>query len=316
MSIRVFIDGSAGTTGLRLTQRLSARADVELLQIDHHLRKDAAAKAKIANSADILFLCLPDDAAREAVANITNPDVKIIDASTAHRVSPGWVYGLPELSAGHRTALANSTRVANPGCYATGFIALAYPLVAAGVVPPDYPFSCHATSGYSGAGKGMIAKYEDPQRESYYNSPRQYALGLAHKHLPEMQKVAGLTHLPLFSPYICDYYAGMVVSLPLFPRLFAQRKSLAEIHSLLCAHYAEQALVRVMPLGAQGANPDAMIDPNGIAGKDDLEIYVCGNDEQILLLSRFDNLGKGASGAAVQSMNILCGLDETLGLSL
>ncbi|MDL2233289.1 N-acetyl-gamma-glutamyl-phosphate reductase [Ruminococcaceae bacterium OttesenSCG-928-L11] len=313
--VTVFIDGAEGTTGLRLADRLRDRDDVELIAIAPELRKDAGEKARLSNLADIVFLCLPDAAARESAAAITNPATKIIDASTAHRIADGWVYGFPELSASHREALRTATRVGNPGCYATGFISLVYPLIAGGIASPDYPFTCHAISGYSGAGKGMIAKYEDPERAAYYASPRQYALGQAHKHLPEMRVIAGLHHPPLFNPIIADIYAGMVVTVPLLTRHLSRKVTPEELHAHFAAHYQGQRAVKVMPFGAQDANEGAMIDANGIDGRDILEIYVCGNPDQMVLLARLDNLGKGASGAAIQCMNIMCGFDEMKGLN-
>ncbi|MDR2933400.1 MAG: N-acetyl-gamma-glutamyl-phosphate reductase [Oscillospiraceae bacterium] len=314
--MKVFIDGAAGTTGLRLYDRLRDRADIELLTIDPDLRKDAAERARIANAADVVFLCLPDAAATEAAALITNPDTRVIDASTAHRTSDTWVYGLPELSAEHRAAIAAAKRVSNPGCYATGFIALACPLVSAGVAAADFPFTCHAVSGYSGAGKPMIEQYRDPNRERVYASPRQYALTQAHKHLPEMQKRSGLDFKPVFNPLIADYYAGMLVTVPLHTRLLKTPMGAKELHAFFSGFYAGQRAVRVMPFGAEGGYTAGMIDAEGLTGSDVLEIYVCGHDEQAVLISRLDNLGKGASGAAIQNMNIMCGLDEMTGLSL
>lgn len=312
----VFIDGAEGTTGLRLHDRLSGREDIKLLTIDSALRKDAAEKAKLANAADIVFLCLPDGAAKEAVANITNPATKVIDASTAHRVDDNWVYGLPELSQKHREAIAGARRVANPGCHASCFIALAYPLVSAGIAAADYPFTAHSVTGYSGAGRQMIEKYADTTRAGCYDSPRQYALGQKHKHLPEMQKVAGLTAPPLFNPIIADFYAGMVVTIPIHTRLLERKMGAKALHAFLAEFYAGQQLVRVKPFGAESAYEGAMVDAGALAGKDFMEIYVCGHEDQVVLLSRIDNLGKGASGAAIQCMNIMQGLPETTGLSI
>lgn len=314
MAIQVFIDGAEGTTGLRLADRLGDRADIQLLTIDPALRKDPEEKARIANQADVVFLCLPDDAAKAAVARITNPATTIIDASTAHRTNPNWVYGLPELSAAHREALAGAKRIANPGCHATGFISLVAPLIQAGVVAPDYPFTCHSVTGYSGAGRGMIAQYADPARPYYFGSPRQYALGQQHKHQPEMQLISGLTYPPQFSPIIADYYAGMVVTVPLLERYMAKALTPQALRDLLAEHYHGQRAVRVMPLGAENTIPGGMMDAGALSGKDFLEIYVCGHAGQMVLVARFDNLGKGASGAAIQCMNIACGVDETTGL--
>jgi N-acetyl-gamma-glutamyl-phosphate reductase len=314
MSIKIFIDGAEGTTGLRLADRLAGRSDVTLLPIDPALRKDAAERARLSNAADIVFLCLPDVAAREAVAGITNPTTRIIDASTAHRTEEAWVYGLPELSPAHREAVVNARRVANPGCHATGFITLAYPLVAGGLVSPEYPFTLHSLTGYSGAGKPMIAKYANPERGAYYASPRPYGLGLTHKHLPEMKKVVGLTAPPVFSPIIADVYAGMIVTMPLHIGLMKKPLGAAALQEFFARYYEGQRAVKVMPFGAQEQNEGAMLDINGLAGLDILEIYVTGNEEQALLHARFDNLGKGASGAAIQSMNLMCGFDEMAGL--
>ncbi|MCL2068836.1 MAG: N-acetyl-gamma-glutamyl-phosphate reductase [Oscillospiraceae bacterium] len=307
MSIKVFIDGSEGTTGLRLADRLKSRTEIELLDIDPALRKDAAERARIANSADIVFLCLPDAAARESVAGITNPHTRVIDASTAHRIQDGWAYGLPELSPAHREAIISSKRVAVPGCYATGFAIAVYPLVKQGLLPADYRLTCFGLSGYSGGGKTVIEKYRDPSRPAYYTSPRQYALGLKHKHLPEMQKISGLMSPPVFSPVICDIYAGMTVTIPLF--LPAK-----EIHSFLSDYYAGQKAVYVADFGAHEANEGAMLDIGAMAGLDTLELCIAGSCDQAVLISRMDNLGKGASGAAVQCMNLMCGFDEMEGL--
>jgi N-acetyl-gamma-glutamyl-phosphate reductase len=266
------------------------------------------------NSSDFTFLCLPDAAAREAVSLCTNPDVKIIDASTAHRTDPAWDYGFPELSEKHRENIRNSKRVAVPGCYASGFISLCYPLVQAGVLPEDYPVTCHAVSGYSGAGKKMIAVMESEDKTFEMQSPRQYALGQTHKHLPEMQKICGLKYPPMFNPIVDDYFAGMVVTLPLVSRCLTKKYTPADIHEIMSAHYAGQHFVKVMELGGTETLKGGFLPANTLAGTNNMQIFVCGNDEQILLCSRLDNLGKGASGAAVQCMNIMLGIDETTGL--
>ncbi len=314
-TIKVFIDGAEGTTGLRLYDRLSEREDIELLTIDPALRKDADARAEVSNRADVVFLCLPDDAAREAAARI-DPSVKVIDASTAHRTADGWAYGFPELSAGQRVRVAQASRLANPGCHATGFISLVYPLVASGIATPDYPFSCHSVTGYSGAGKAMIAKYNDPSRPEYYASPRQYAMSQAHKHQAEMQKMCALTRTPIIHPIISDIYAGMVVTVPIYTHLLHRYPSAEELQRFFEDFYAGQKLVHVMPFGAESAYEGGMIDAVQLAGYDDLEIFVCGNSERVALVARFDNLGKGASGAAIQNMNIMCGLPEETGLRI
>lgn len=313
MKTKVFIDGKAGTTGLRIFERFQTRSDIEILQIDEEKRKDSNERAKMINASDVTFLCLPDAASREAVELCTNPDVRIIDASTAHRTAVGWDYGFPELSEKHRDNIKHSKRVANPGCYASGFISCVYPLVKAGVLPEDYPLTCHAVSGYSGGGNKMIATLEgDKPKECY--SPRQYALGLHHKHIPEMQTVCGLKYPPLFNPIVDDYYNGMVVSVPLVSRCLNKNYTPADIHEILSAHYAGQHFVKVMELGGETTLPDGFLAANTLADTNNMQLFVTGNDEQILVCSRFDNLGKGASGAAVQSMNIMLGLDEATGL--
>lgn len=304
---KVFIDGSAGTTGLRIREMLERRADVSLVTLPEALRKDISARKDALNGADVAFLCLPDDAAREAAALVKNERTIVIDASTAHRTSPGWAYGFPELSARHRAAIANGRRIANPGCYASGFIALVYPLVAAGVAAPDYPFVCHAVSGYSGAGKKGIAEYEAADRPMQYDTPRLYALTQQHKHLPEMTAVCDLTRTPVFDPYVCDYYCGMTVTVPLFADLLAKRVTAADVKELLTAHYAGQRFVAV-------AQEDGYIAANTLSGTNRMELLVNGNNERILLTARLDNLGKGASGAAIQNMNIALGLDEGVSL--
>lgn len=306
--IKVFIDGSAGTTGLRIREMLGKREDISLIALPEQLRKDVAARRDAINGADAVFLCLPDDAAREAVGLVENKNTVVIDASTAHRTSPGWAYGFPELSAEHRAAIVNGKRIANPGCYASGFLALVYPLVAAGVLPKDYPLVCHAVSGYSGAGKKGIAEYEAESRPESYDTPRLYALTLSHKHLPEMQAVCGLTRTPVFNPYVCDYYCGMTVNVPLFSDLLAKKVSVADVKELLRAHYAGAHFVTL------GEEPSGYISANTLSGTNRMELLVNGNEDRILLTARFDNLGKGASGAAIQNMNLALGLDECLSL--
>ena len=306
--IKVFIDGSAGTTGLRIREMLGKREDISLIALPEQLRKDVAARRDAINGADAVFLCLPDDAAREAVGLVENENTVVIDASTAHRTSPGWAYGFPELSASHRAAIVNGKRIANPGCYASGFLALVYPLVAAGVLPKDYPLVCHAVSGYSGAGKKGIAEYEAENRPESYDTPRLYALTLSHKHLPEMQAVCGLTRTPVFNPYVCDYYCGMTVNVPLFSDLLAKKVSVADVKELLRVHYAGAHFVTL------GEEPSGYVSANTLNGTNRMELLVNGNEDRILLTARFDNLGKGASGAAIQNMNLALGLDECLSL--
>lgn len=305
---QVFIDGSAGTTGLRIREMLEKRQDVSLITLPESLRKDVSARKDALNSADVAFLCLPDDAAREAAALVENKDTVVIDASTAHRTHPEWAYGFPELSAQHRARIRSGKRIANPGCYASGFIALVYPLIRAGVVAPDYPFVCHAVSGYSGAGKKGIAEYEAADRPAGYDTPRLYALSLLHKHLPEMKEVCGLARTPVFNPYVCDYYCGMTVSVPLFVDLMKMPLGAEQLEELYRAHYAGQRFVWV------GKEPSGYVSANTLNGTNGLEILVNGNPERILLTARLDNLGKGASGAAIQNMNLALGLDEGVSL--
>lgn len=313
MKTKVFIDGSAGTTGLQIFERISKREDIELLQIDEEKRKDPETRREVINASDVTFLCLPDRAAIEAV-KLAGENVRIIDASTAHRTSPEWDYGFPELSAAHRDKIAKSKRVANPGCYASGFISLVYPLVQAGVLPEEYPLVCHAVSGYSGGGKKMIAAVEGADKTPEMYSPRQYALTQSHKHLPEMQAVCGLKYKPMFNPIVDDYYAGMVVSVPIVTRALEKKYTPADIHEILSSHYEGQRFVKVMELGGEKTVPDGFLAANTLAGTNDMQLFVFGNDEHILLASRLDNLGKGASGAAIQNMNIMLGLDEAKGL--
>ncbi len=303
---KVFIDGSAGTTGLRIADRLAQRQDITLLRLPEEKRKDTAARAEAINSADIVFLCLPDAAAIEAVALAENPKVRIIDTSTAHRTDPGWTYGFAELSAGHREAIRNSCRVANPGCHASGFIACVYPLVAAGVLPKDFPLTAYSLTGYSGGGKSLIAEYEDKDRDPRHESHRIYGIQLKHKHLPEMQKVCGLDVPPVFSPILGDFYEGMATTI-LLPGFSAET-----VYDCVWDHYAGQKLVTVAPLGGD----ESVIYASTLALKDSMRVIVSGHGTQTMVTALFDNLGKGASGAAIQNMNIMLGLDETTGLSL
>ena len=303
---KVFIDGSAGTTGLRIWQRLAGRKDLTLVTLPEELRKDLNARKDALNGADVAFLCLPDAAAIEAVSLIESDHVAVIDTSTAHRVSPDWDYGFPELSPEHRAAIVNSKRVANPGCHASGFIAGVYPLVKSGVISPDFPLTAYSLTGYSGGGKKMIAEYEDENRDPRHESDRIYATSLTHKHLPEMRMICGLTKKPVFSPIVGDFYAGMATSV-LLPGVDAQRAWEA-----LSDHYAGQKLVSVAPLGGD----EPVIYADTYAGKDTMRIQVSGQQDQCMVTAIFDNLGKGASGAAIQNMNLLLGLEETIGLSL
>lgn len=314
MSVKVFIDGQEGTTGLKIIERFENRNDIELLKIDEDKRKDLAERKKFINNSDFTFLCLPDVASREAVSLIENENVRIIDASTAHRVNPEWAYGFPELSEAHREKIRTSKRVAVPGCYASGFNSLVYPLVAHGIIPADFPVSCYATSGYSGAGKKAIAVYESPDRNKEFDSPRMYALSQQHKHLPEMQKISGLAYKPMFNPMVCDYFSGMVVCVPIQTRLLDKKTSLQAVWEMYKEHYANQNFVKVTDIMGTDVLSDGFLASNTLSGTNLMQIFVCGNDEQILLCSRLDNLGKGASGAAVQCLNIMMGIDETTGL--
>ncbi len=314
MKTKVFIDGKEGTTGLKIFERFKKRDDLNILTIDDDKRKNSAERAKLINGSDITFLCLPDNAAIEAVSLCNNPSVRIIDASTAHRTSTDWDYGFPELSDKHRENIRKSKRVAVPGCYASGFISLCYPLIKAGVLPKDYPITCHAVSGYSGGGKKMIATIESDNKTQEMFSPRQYALGQKHKHLPEMQKICSLKYPPMFNPIVDDYFAGMVVTLPLLSRHLIKKCSPKDIHHIMSEHYEKQHFVKVMELGGTETLPDGFLPANTLAGTNNMQIFICGNDDQILLCSRFDNLGKGASGAAIQCMNIMLGINETTGL--
>lgn len=314
MSVKIYIDGQEGTTGLKILERFEGRSDIELLRIDEEKRKDAAERGRLINMSDFTFLCLPDAAAREAVSLVENDHVRIIDTSTAHRTNPDWAYGFPELSPEHREKIKGSKRVAVPGCYASGFNSIVYPLVKGGVIPEDYPVFAYATSGYSGAGKKAIAVYEGSKKPYEYNSPRQYALSQEHKHLPEMQAVSGLKYKPMFNPIICDYYSGMVVSVPLQTRTLSRDTSAESVHRTLAEHYRDAKMVQVMPLMPIEEQKSFFLASNTLSGVNKMQIFVFGNDEQILLCSRLDNLGKGASGAAVQCLNIMMGIDEAAGL--
>ena len=308
--VKVYIDGQEGTTGLKILERFSGRNDIELLRIDEDKRKDNDERKKLINASDYTFLCLPDAAAIEAVS-LAGDKVRIIDASTAHRTNPEWAYGFPELSAEFRNKIKNSSRVAVPGCYASGFASMVYPLVRLGIMPADYPVTVHAVSGYSGAGKKAIAVYESAERPAEFDSPRQYALTQAHKHLPEMQKICGLDYAPSFNPLICDYFSGMVVSLPIHTRLLAKKYSVSDVRKALAEYYAQARFVKVMP---EGEPADGFIGANNLSGTNMMELFVNGNDDRMIICSRLDNLGKGASGAAVQCLNIMMGIDESVGL--
>ena len=303
---KVFIDGSAGTTGLRIRQRLSGRKDLSLITLSEELRKNADARQEALNTADVSFLCLPDAAAVEAVSLFSSSDTVIIDTSTAHRTADGWTYGFPELT-GQRAKIASSKRIANPGCHASGFIALVAPLVETGLLKADVRLSCFSLTGYSGGGKKMIAEYEALDHPSLLNAPRQYGLSQSHKHLPEMAKVCGLQYAPVFCPVVAPYYAGMEVTVPLTPsETSASPDQIRDIYRT----YYRSGLV----FFREDADESGFLSACALDGRDDMEISVYGNDERMLLVSRFDNLGKGASGAAIQNMNLALGLDEAAGL--
>lgn len=310
MKTKIYIDGQSGTTGLQIYDRIGQREDLELLRIPEELRHNPDERKKYLNSADIVFLCLPDEGAIEAVSFIDNPNVRVIDASTAHRTNPDWTYGYPELSKAQREAIRTSKRVANPGCHATGFISTTAPLVAMGVIPKDYPMSCYSLTGYSGGGKKMIAEYEAEGRSELLDAPGIYGLNLHHKHLPEMQKVTGLSYAPVFMPIVDDYYKGMATTILLQNRLLPGQPSAEEICAKLADYYRDEHFVSVVPFGEN----DSKLYANKLAGTNHLEIVVCGHEEQTTVTALFDNLGKGASGAAVQNMNIMLGLPEETGL--
>lgn len=312
MKPKVFIDGQEGTTGLQIFDRLGARGDIELLMIDPEKRKNTQERKKLLNAADLCFLCLPDAAAAEAVELVENGNTRIIDASSAHRTVPGWVYGFPELLAGQRQRIKFSKRVANPGCHATGFLATAAPLVSMGVLPKDYPATCYSLTGYSGGGKKMIAQYEAEEKSGELFAPRIYGTALRHKHLPEMQVLSGLQNPPVFCPVVDDYYKGMTTCLMLHNAWLTGRPTAEDISEILARYYEDAAAVRVAPFQKEGA----YLAANTLAGKDMLELSVWGHEEQTIVVARFDNLGKGASGAAVQNMNLMLGFAETAGLNL
>lgn len=309
MSKKIFIDGSAGTTGLRIRERLSGREDIELLILPEELRKDSAARKKMLNEADIAFLCLPDDAAREAVAMIENPDTVVLDTSTAHRTDAAWCYGFPEIGSIGFEKVQNAKRVAVPGCHASGFIALVAPLIEAGILPKDAELTCHSITGYSGGGKKMIAQYESGERSELLDAPRQYALSQSHKHLPEMQAVCGLEKAPIFCPIVADFYSGMAVTVPLFASQLQKGYGIEDIKELYRKAYQG-------PIVNWSEEPDAdgLYSAVALGNSDKMQISVQGNEERILLLARYNNLGKGASGAALECMNIILGEDIDKGL--
>lgn len=308
--IKVFIDGKEGTTGLQIYDRLEKRDDVEIITLPEELRKNVEARRECLNVADVCFLCLPDAAAEEAAKLVTNGRTKIIDASTAHRTNDEWVYGFPELSAERRKQIENCRLLANPGCHATGAISIIAPLVKGGIAPADYPFAVHSLTGYSGGGKKTIAQYQSEQRDSELSSPREYALGLNHKHLPEIVKQCALSRTPIFNPIICDFYSGMCVTVPFYTDLLSKKINSDDIREYFEEYYARQNFVKV----AKKDEVPAYLASNLLSGTNQMKIFIGGNDERIFIASVFDNLGKGASGAAVQNMNIMFGLDERTSL--
>jgi N-acetyl-gamma-glutamyl-phosphate reductase len=314
MKVKAFVDGQEGTTGLRIHEVLAARSDVEVLRIDAERRKDPAERARLLNAADVAFLCLPDAAAREAAALVTNPRTCLIDASTAHRTVPGWVFGLPELAAGQRDAIRASKRIANPGCHASAFILLLRPLVDAGIVPPDLAVSATSITGYSGGGKKMIESYQADRHDPRLDAPRPYGLNLAHKHIPEMMVHGGLQVPPLFMPIVADYYKGLAVSVPLPLGLLAPGTTGAALQRAYAQRYEGERFVRVMPLSDPQVLEEGFFDVQACNDTNRVDIFVFANDRHAIAIARLDNLGKGASGAAVQSMNVHLGLDEGLGL--
>ncbi|MBP5529570.1 MAG: N-acetyl-gamma-glutamyl-phosphate reductase [Lachnospiraceae bacterium] len=317
MKKKVYIDGSEGTTGLRINERFENRDDVEILHIDSDKRKDPEERRKFINESDITFLCLPDAAAIEAVSLVDkdNDRTVIIDTSTAHRTEEGWAYGFPELGTEFRDNIRNGNRIAVPGCYASGFLMDVYPMVHEGFIGKDYPVCVNALSGYSGAGKKGIAMYEAEDKRKELYAPRMYALSQNHKHLKEMKKIAGLEYTPLFVPVVDDYYCGMIVTFPVYTNLLRKKATLADVHKMFEEFYDRQQFINVMPLGAE-EELGSFLHANDFAGRDDAKIYITGNEERLLITSVFDNLGKGASGAAIQCMNARLGISEDTGLNL
>ena len=311
MSYKVFVDGQEGTTGLRINEYLGQRSDVTLLKIDSDKRKDVAERKRLINESDVTFLCLPDDAAKEAVTLVENPETCIIDASTAHRINPAWTFGLPELNPDQRDNIIGSKRIANPGCHASAFILALRPLVASGLLPADTQIAANSITGYSGGGKNMIAQYESPAR---INAPRPYALSLVHKHLPEMRAYTGLTVEPIFQPIVGPFYKGLAVSAYLHPKQFSRSVSPADVQQILAEYYGSEPFIRVLPFDLEANTDGGFYDVEGCNDTNRVDIAVFGNAERMIMVARLDNLGKGASGAAVQAMNVHLGVEESLGL--
>jgi N-acetyl-gamma-glutamyl-phosphate reductase len=310
----VYVDGQYGTTGLKIKDYLSKHQNVQILTIDYEKRRDTEARKKYMNEADVVFLCLPDQAAKEAVKLVENSETRIIDASSAHRIDDGWAYGIPELCPTQRDKIKNSKHVSVPGCHATAAILALSPLVKGGIVPKNYPAAIFSVTGYSGGGKEVIAKYESENRAPYLDIPRHYALSLNHKHLPEIQKYAGLDDKPTLIPVICDYYKGLAASIPLFANKLAKDHSPEEIRHFLANYYSGEKFVNVIPDETEGLLEDGTFDITACNDTNRAELFVLGNDDRIMLMTRLDNLGKGASGAAIQCMNIMLGIPEQTGL--
>ena len=312
---KVFVDGQEGTTGLQINERLENRSDIEILKIDPDRRKDNQERQRLLNAADVAFLCLPDAASREAAELTINPKTRLIDASTAFRTDTNWVYGLPELNKQQRSLIKNAKRVSNPGCYPTGFVLLVRPLIEKNVISPDYPVTCHAISGYSGGGKKLIGVYEAPDAKHNNLTARPYAFGLKHKHVPEMKIQGKLENSPVFSPSVGNYYKGMLVMVPLITRICKQKGITPDLLAKLYnEYYAGERFVKIMPVNDESSLDDGFLNPQAVNGTNLNQIFIFGHTEQVMLVSRLDNLGKGASGAAIQNMNIMLGLDEGTGL--
>lgn len=313
--MKLFIDGKEGTTGLRIFQRLQGRTDLEIILLPEECRKDVRSREEAINASDIVLLCLPDEAARESVSLLHRPQTRVLDTSTAHRTQPGWAYGFPELSTQHREAISSGRFVAVPGCHASGFVALITPLLAAGLLSPDAPLACYSLTGYSGGGKRMIAQYETPPSDPMLASPRVYGLGQQHKHLREMQMIPGLAAPPIFSPIVAPYYSGMLVLVPLHSAMVHAEHPKAALWECLASHYAGSPVVHVLSEDEVNAW-QGFLPAHALTGKDSMELMVLGNDDRLQLGAWFDNLGKGASGAAIQCLNLMLGLSETMGLAL